>query len=95
MHYVIYCRDNPSTPTRRDEHYDEHRTYLKSTAIKIVLAGPWLDEKGKVKIGSMLVVDTESIEEAKAFQRNDPFARHAVWSEAFVNPYVINIDNRS
>ncbi|KOG03502.1 YciI-like protein [Pseudomonas syringae pv. aceris] len=43
----------------------------------------------------MLVVDTESIEEAKAFQRNDPFARHAVWSEAFVNPYVINIDNRS
>ncbi|MBD8604568.1 MULTISPECIES: YciI family protein [unclassified Pseudomonas] len=94
MLYVIYCRDNPSTPTLRDEFYDAHRAYLKSASIKILVAGPYTSTDSEKKIGSMLVVEAESLEQATNFQKNDPFALNNVWSEVSINPYIKAIDQR-
>lgn len=94
MLYVIYCKDNPSTPTRRDEFYDAHRAYLKSASIKILIAGPYTSVGSDKKIGSMLVVEAETLDQALQFQCNDPFALNDVWSEVSVNPYLKSIDQR-
>ena len=94
MLYVIYCKDNPSTPTRRDELYDAHRAYLRSAPIKILIAGPYTSVDSDKKIGSVLVVEAETIEHAHEFQRNDPFALNGVWNEVSVNPYMKSIDQR-
>ncbi|MBV6823624.1 YciI family protein [Pseudomonas sp. PD9R] len=94
MLYVIYCKDDPSTPTRRDEFYDAHRTYLKSASIKIVVAGPYTATDSDKKIGSMLVVEAESLQQAIDFQKNDPFALNGVWNSVSVNPYLKSIDQR-
>ena len=94
MLYVIYCRDNPSTPTRRDEFYDAHRAYLKNASIKIVIAGPYTTAGNDKKIGSMLVVEAETLEQVEEFQRSDPFALNGVWNEVNVNPYLKSIDQR-
>jgi uncharacterized protein YciI len=94
MLYVIYCKDNPSTPTKRDEFYDAHRSYLKSAPIKILIAGPYTSTDNSNKIGSMLVVEADTLEQAQEFQRNDPFAKNGVWNEVSVNPYLKSIDQR-
>ena len=94
MLYVIYCRDNLSTPGRRDAFYDAHRAYLKNARIKILIAGPYLSTGGDQKIGSMLVVEAETLEQAEAFQKNDPFALNEVWHEVNVHPYLKAIDQR-
>jgi uncharacterized protein YciI len=94
MLYVVYCQDNPETPNKRDQHYDAHRAYLKEATTKIVMAGPFLDEDGQTRIGSMLLVEAESIQEVREFQQNDPFAVNAVWKDVFINPYVMAIDRR-
>lgn len=94
MLYVIYCKDDPSTPTRRDEFYAAHRAYLNDAPIKIVVAGPYTAIDSDTKVGSMLVVEAESLEQAENFQKNDPFALNKVWSEVSVNPYIKSIDQR-
>ena len=94
MLYVIYCKDDPSTPTRRDEFYDAHRAYLKSAPIKILVAGPYTSLESDKKIGSMLVVEAESLQQAIDFQKNDPFALNGVWNSVDVNPYLKSIDQR-
>lgn len=94
MLYVIYCKDNPSTPTKRDEFYDAHRAYLKNAPIKILIAGPYTSVDGSKKIGSMLVVEAETLEQAKGFQQSDPFALNGVWNEVSVYPYLKSIDQR-
>ena len=94
MLFVIFCKDDPSTPTRRDEFYDAHRAYLKSASIKIVIAGPYTLPDSDQKIGSMLVVEAESLQQAMDFQTNDPFALNGVWDSVSVNPYLKSIDQR-
>ena len=89
MLYLIYCRDNPSTPTRRDEFYDAHRA-----SIKILIAGPYTSVDSDKKIGSMLVVEAETLEQVEEFQQSDPFALNGVWNEVSVNPYLKSIDQR-
>ncbi|MBD8613409.1 YciI family protein [Pseudomonas putida] len=94
MLYVIYCKDNPATPTLRDEFYDAHRAYLKNASIQILVAGPYTSTDSEKKIGSMLVVEAETLEQAEDFQKNDPFALNKVWREVNVNPYIKAIDQR-
>lgn len=94
MLYVIYCKDNPSTPTKREEFYDAHRAYLKSASIKILMAGPYTSADGDKKIGSMLVVEAETLKQVEEFQQSDPFALNGVWNEVSVNPYLKAIDQR-
>lgn len=94
MFYVVYCQDNPETPNKRDQYYDAHRAYLKEATANIVMAGPFLDTDGQTRIGSMLLVNAESMDEVLEFQRNDPFAINAVWKNVFINPYVMAIDRR-
>ncbi|MNY57208.1 YciI-like protein [compost metagenome] len=94
MLYVIYCQDDLEKPNERDKYYDDHRAYLEETSAKIVIAGPFLNADGKTRIGSMLVVEASSKEEAVKFQQNDPFARNKVWKHVSINPYVMAIDGR-
>lgn len=95
MLYVIYCKDNPSTPGRREAFYDAHRAYLKSAPLKVLVAGPYLSEDGDQKIGSVLIVEANTLEQALAFQRHDPFAREGVWGEVRVHPFLLAIDQLS
>ncbi|GAB3628371.1 hypothetical protein PTE30175_01797 [Pandoraea terrae] len=94
MHFVIYCLDNPATPTARDEHYPEHRAHLASAPLKLLVAGPLTEVAGEKRIGSMLLVEAENIAEAKAFAERDPFFVRRVWKDVQIHPFVKSTDNR-
>ncbi|WP_088710573.1 YciI family protein [Noviherbaspirillum denitrificans] len=87
-YYAIYCVDNPATPNARNEHYPKHREYLASAPLKIVTAGPLTDEAGENRIGSLLLIEAQSIKEARYFAEQDPFYINRVWKEVSIHPYI-------
>ena len=94
MLFVIYSVDDPSTPNARNDNYPEHRIYLKSAPIKILIAVPYMEKTSEKIIGSMLLIEASGLGEAEAFAHEDPFHVKKVWSEVYVNPYTANISNR-
>jgi len=85
MYIVCECLDNPEASEARAASIDAHRAYLKS-ADALRLAGPMQDENGN-GIGSILIVEAETVEAARAFVADDPFARAGVFSQVNYKPF--------
>ncbi|GAO21481.1 YciI-like protein [Alicycliphilus sp. B1] len=93
MLFAIHCLDHPGAYPRRLEHYEAHGAYLAQAPVRVVLAGPLLDEIGSTRIGSLLIVEAASLQEAQAFSEGDPFRRLGVWASVRIHGYHIAIDN--
>lgn len=91
---IIYCIDDPATPDARETHYPEHRTHLKEAPLRILVGGPYTEDGSDRKIGSMLLVECETLDEARRFAHKDPFFAHKVWEEVRIHPFLKNIDRR-
>lgn len=94
MLFAIHCLDHPGAYPRRLEHYEAHKAYLAQAPLKVVLAGPLLDETGNTRVGSLLIVEADSLQEAQAFSAGDPFRQFDVWASARIHSYLVAIDNR-
>ncbi|MDR5804746.1 YciI family protein [Caballeronia sp. LZ001] len=94
MHFVIYCQDDPATPNAREENYPAHRAHLAAATVKLLVAGPYTEVNSDKKIGSMLVVEADSIEAVRDFAQRDPFFVNRVWNNVQIHPYIKSTDNR-
>lgn len=94
MHFVIYCQDDPATPGAREANYPAHRAHLAAATVKLLVAGPFTEVNSDRKIGSMLVVEADSIEDVRAFAQRDPFFVNSVWNNVQIHPYVKSTDSR-
>lgn len=85
MKFVILGKDGPEGTRLRSLHRPAHLERLREWAQKgkIVLAGPLTD-----KTGSLIVIEAESLEEAQAFAREDPYQVHGVFQEISVHPFL-------
>jgi len=55
--------------------------------IRKISAGPLESEDGKYMVGSCFIVEA-TLEEATAFNQNDPFFHAGVWEKISINPYI-------
>jgi hypothetical protein len=94
MNFAIYCLDDPGTPDARDNHYPDHRAFLNAPPSPIVIAGPLLETDTERRIGSLLVIEAETTEEAMMFAQSDPFYKNKVWKSVEVRPFLKAVDNR-
>lgn len=94
MLFAIHCLDDPSTPTARSDLYPQHRAFLDSPAKPIILAGPLLDADGETRIGSLLVIEAEDLDDARRFAASDPFALNKVWKTIVVHGFLKLVENR-
>lgn len=85
MLFVIIGRDGPNgkslRPGLRPSHLDHVRRHEPGG--HVVLAGPFTDGAG-----SMLVVNFESIEEARAMADADPYWTGGVFESVEVHPFL-------
>lgn len=95
MHYVIHCLDHAGAVEKRLAHYEAHKAYLASAAMKTVISGPLLADDEETMIGSCFVVEAGSLAEVEAFNRNDPFAKADLWKTISIRPFNKRVDNRS
>lgn len=85
MKFVILGKDGPEGPRLRPLHRPAHLERLQEWAQKgkIILAGPLTDTTG-----SLIIVETDTLEEAQQFAREDPYHIHGIFQEISVHPFL-------
>ncbi|WP_395344243.1 YciI family protein [Ningiella sp. W23] len=94
MYYTIVSEDKPDSLARRLEARPAHLARLQSlqAAGRLLLAGPNpaidSEDPGPAGFtGSLVVAEFESLEEAKAWAGDDPYAKADVYATVTVKPY--------
>ena len=87
MLFAIVCQDKLDSLALRMEKRPEHVEYLKGFNDRIAIAGPMLSDDGESPIGSLLIVELEDLEAARAFAAGDPFAKAGLFESVSIRPY--------
>ena len=86
MHFMVMGRDKEGAVEHRAATRQRHLAYYGDVQIKILLAGPLLDDGTGNPIGSMLVVEANDIEEVREMAQGDPYFIDGVFGSLEVMP---------
>ena len=86
MLYSFYNIDAPGTDIRATLP-PAHREYLAKFAEQFAFAGPLLAEDGVTPVGSLLVLDFETVEQADAFIKAEPYTVAGLYMSVSVRPF--------
>src|SRR5919202_1724185 len=75
MLYIIYQVDKPGGEAIRAANREAHFAYLDEHEDILVLGGAMLADDGVTRVGSVLIINVRSREEAERFSANEPFRR--------------------
>ena len=64
-----------------------HLAWIDQLAPRVKIGGPMLADDGQTPVGSMLVVEAETLEAAKALLAADPYALAGLWQSTSVRPF--------
>jgi uncharacterized protein YciI len=83
--FVILGFDGPGGADKRKVHRPAHLARMETLDAqgRVVLAGPLTD-----KTGSLIVIEAESLAEAEAFVREDPYVVHGVFERFEIHPFM-------
>lgn len=86
MKFVIIGMDGPDGQAKRKGLRQAHLERLKrlESEGKLVLAGPFADRSG-----SLIIIEADSIEEARAFIQKDPYVEQGVFEKVEVRPFTL------
>jgi len=87
MLYACICKDKPEASELRQQTRETHLEHLRENAGAVVSAGPLLDNEGSVPVGSLLIVEADSLEAARAMMEADPYAKAGVFAQIDVYPW--------
>jgi uncharacterized protein len=85
--FAIWCRDAAGSDEKRRTHLAAHLAYVQTIMDRILLAGPLKDKEGAT-IGSLLVLDAASAEEARTLLEGDPYHRAGIWADVEIAPFL-------
>ena len=88
--FIVQWKDKPGAAEARAGAREAHLAYVRDGAAKVVLAGPFLNAEGGM-VGSMLIVEADSLEAAQAFNANDPYKAAGVFETASIDPFKITV----
>jgi len=85
MKFMVYTRDKDGLLAVRKSNRAAHLEFLQSGgAVKVISAGPWLEDE--IAVGSLLVVEADSIEAVKAWNKDDPYVLAGLTAKATIHP---------
>ena len=87
MLYAFHLLDKPGAQAQRQEIRPEHKAYLAGKADQIAFAGPLLADDGKTMVGSLLVIDFASREEAQRWLAGEPFTRAGIYAGTAIHAF--------
>lgn len=80
MPYAILTRDKPNHLDLRNQVRAEHVAFLEANQDKLLAAGAMIDDDGEGGYGGVILVDTDSREEAWNFIQSDPFTKAGLFA---------------
>jgi len=84
--YVISWLDKPDSLQIRMGAREAHLDYIRAQGERVKLGGPYLDEAGRM-IGSLIVIEADSLEAANAFHAQDPYRLAGLFETSSVTPW--------
>lgn len=88
MQFVVQYLDRPDTGGLRAGHRSAHIAYRRDLGSRLLLAGPLLSAAG-TPVGSLVILEAESLAEAQQTATADPYAALGVFREINVYGYRI------
>ena len=93
MFYAIYRLDKTGSEKLRAEIRPTHMRYIEESSRTVKLCGPLLTENGAGLVGSMLVIEAETISAAQAWADSDPYAKADLFDTVHIHPWKWATDN--
>lgn len=87
MLYVLFCEDKPDNEALRLANREKHLAWVGTRTDEIRLAGPMLSDDGEHMVGSMFILEADSVDAARAFNSEDPYTLAGLWSNVTVHPF--------
>jgi len=84
MLIAVICTDKAGALDTRLANRDAHVAYLKETGA--VQAGPFLNDKGEM-YGSLVILDMDSMDDARAWAANDPYAKAGLFADVRIEEW--------
>ncbi len=81
MLFIIYQEDGPNSAPLREQHKPAHFDYLAAHEDILVLGGAMLADDGVTRIGSVLIINVASRDEAERFSANEPLRQAGVFRQ--------------
>lgn len=88
MLYALMLTDKPDRETLRTEVRPAHVAYLEKIAERIAFAGPLVKDDGTTMIGSLLVIDFASRDEAHAWMEAEPMYAAGLYASSTIQAFV-------
>ena len=88
--YVLVCNDKPESLELRLANREAHLAYARGFADRLKVAGPLLDEAGNMA-GSLLILEADSLEEARGFNLGDPYQKAGLFASVQVTAFKASI----
>lgn len=87
MLFAIHCLDKSLSTGLRAVTRDAHLGYVASSGDKIVIAGPLLSDDGERMVGSFIVLDAGTLDEARAWNAGDPYMKVGLFEHVDIHPF--------
>lgn len=84
MRFALVCHDKPGHLQVRLDNRAAHLAYIEATGV-VEMAGPLIVD-GQM-CGSLIVLETDSIESARAWAAGDPYAKAGLFESASVTEW--------
>ncbi len=87
MLFIAHCVDKENHLQIRMDTRPDHVAFLKAKGDALKVAGPTVSEKDETPTGSLIVFEEDSLEAAKAWIAQDPYATAGLFSRVEVQPW--------
>lgn len=86
--FLINARDKAGATDLRLANRQAHLEWAGGFADKIAMAGPVLSDDGETMAGSTFVIEFDSIDEAKNWATEDPYAKAGLFDRTEIIPFI-------
>lgn len=90
--YVVSCKDKPGSLDLRLSVREAHLAYMKSLGDLVKLGGPYLDDQDQMA-GSLIIVEAQSLEDARAISDKDPYKLAGLFASVEITPFRATMKN--
>lgn len=92
MLFALVAHDKPDSVAKRMENRPAHLKFLEGLGETVKVAGAFLSDRSE-GVGSIVIIEAASLDEANAIFARDPYAVAGLFGESSVAPWRLAINN--
>ena len=85
--FLVNARDKAGSSELRLANRQAHLQWASEYSHQIAMAGPVLSDDGEIMIGSTFVIEFDSLDDAKAWAKEDPYAQAGLFDRTEIIPF--------